>query len=255
MIRRFNRYELKYVVTTAERDALLPTMLAHMGTDKEGSDEGIYQVTSLYYDTWDLACYRAKLDGINYRRKLRIRRYGRIAKGENPKVMVEIKQRINRTTQKRRVSLPLDEAYELCDGHADLDAFTHPLDRAVAEEVTFLACARQLSPKCVVGYRRRALVGSIYEPGLRVTFDEDLRVSAPAWGLDEGATEHSFLPWDRAILEIKTNDVLPVWLPRLLAAHGITVKRFSKYCTGIAKLRGLDRHDELLPPSGEWTHG
>jgi len=241
MIRRFNRYELKYRVSVEDRDAMLPIMLGYMLPDKEGAADGVYQVTSLYHDTYDLSCYRAKIDGINYRRKLRIRRYGESG-GTSP-VMVEIKQRINRTTQKRRVALPLDQAYQLCEGRLDRK-FDNPLDDAVAQEVSFLVGAQQLSPKCVVSYRRRALVGSQYEPGLRITFDENLTVSDASRGLEDGAPRVSFLQPDHAILEVKANDVVPLWVTRLLASRSITVIRFSKYCAGIARLRN---------ERGRWT--
>lgn len=240
MIRRFNRYELKYLVTAADRDAMLPTMLGYMRPDREG-DRGVYPVSSLYHDTYDLSCYRAKIDGINYRRKLRIRSYGMVPTGTNPKVMVEIKQRINRTTQKRRLALPLHEAYVLCsEGRLERE-LDDELDRATAEEITFLVGAQQLSPKCVISYRRQALMGSTYEPGLRITFDENLRVSDASRGLEPGAEQIRFLAPDRLILEVKTNDVMPLWITRLLASRSVTVVRYSKYCAGMAKLRGLGR--------------
>lgn len=239
MIRRFNRYELKYKISAATRDALLPVMLGYMRPDKEG-DNGMYDVSSLYHDSADLTCYRAKLDGVNYRRKLRIRSYGLVEPGTNPKVMVEIKQRINRTTQKRRLALPLSDAYALCDGDLGY-TLSDALDQATAEEIMFLVGSLQLSPKCVISYRRRALMGSQYEPGLRVTFDEHLRVSDASHGLTRGAEQRLFLPPDRFILEVKTNDVMPLWITRLLAAHSVNVVRYSKYCAGMEQLRGLDR--------------
>jgi hypothetical protein len=248
MIRRFNRYELKYLIPGAVRDAMIPSMLGYMQPDREGGPDGAYAVTSLYYDTFDLSCYRAKIDGINYRRKLRIRRYG-AASADRP-VMVEIKQRINRTTQKRRLALPLDRAYALCDGGLD-ERFEDPLDQSVAEEVAFLVGARQLGPKCVISYRRRAFVGSSFEPGLRITFDENLRVSDASRGLSDGAARHLFLRPDCAVLEVKSNDVVPLWVSRLLAAHSCTVVRYSKYCAGIARLRGLTRAGELCPGAND----
>ena len=244
MIRRFNRFELKYRITARERDAILPVILAHMRPDREGDPSGVYRVTSLYYDTVDLSCYRAKLDGVNFRRKLRIRRYGELDTDPNAEVMVEIKQRINRTTQKRRVLLPVSEAYALCEGGIDRD-FDDPLDRAVGEEVRFLAGAQQLGPKCVISYTRRAFVGSAYEPGLRITFDRDLRVADASSGLAPNPYQLTFLPADHAILEVKTNEVIPVWVTRLLAAHSIGVVRFSKYCAGLARLRNAPRAHDL----------
>lgn len=251
MIRRFNRYELKYLITAAQRDLLLPTIHSHMDPDTEGSPTGQYEVNSLYHDTWDLACYRAKIDGINYRRKLRIRRYGPLESGGNPKVMVEIKQRINRTTQKRRLALPLDQAYQLCEG--DLEPhFENRLDQQTAEEILYLVGALQLTANCLISYRRRAFVGSRYEAGLRITFDEHLRVAPPTYGLSAGAPQSHFLPPDWSVLEVKSNDVMPLWVSRLLAAHSIKVARFSKYCAGIARLRGLGAGAH--PPLGD-SHG
>lgn len=239
MIRRFNRYELKYVIPAKTKLALLDVMRGQMSPDTEGSTEGAYAISSLYYDSIDLSCYRAKLDGVNYRRKLRLRRYGGLAApGWDGEVMVEIKQRINRTTQKRRLALPLSEAYVLCDGLSER-TFEDQRDREVASEVSYLAGALQLGPKCVISYRRTALVGSIYEPGLRITFDEHLTVSNAANGLTEGSEQRYFLPPDQVILEVKTNDVVPLWVSRLLAAEDCRVARFSKYCSGLELLLEL----------------
>jgi SPX domain protein involved in polyphosphate accumulation len=236
LIRRFNRFELKYFISTRTRDLLWQEMRSNMSLDREGDEEGGYQVTSLYHDTYDLACYRAKIDGLNFRRKLRVRRYGTTVAGTNPPVMVEIKQRINRTTQKRRVALPLDEAYALCEGRLER-SFEDPLDKAVADEVTYLVLTMQLAPKCVISYKRKALVGSAFEPGLRVTFDEHLTVNDARNGLSTEGEPQRFIPPDRAVLEVKSNDVVPIWLSRLLAASSCQLVRFSKYCAGIAHLR------------------
>lgn len=240
MIRRFNRWELKYMIPASKRDALLPVITAHMGVDKEGGETGTYLVNSLYWDTIDRQCYRAKLDGVNFRRKLRIRRYGVLDTAENPAVMVEIKQRINRTTQKRRLHTPLKIAMALCEGTLP-ENFDHPYDRTVAEEVMFLAGAQQLNPACVIAYERQAFVGSIYEPGLRITFDRDLTVGLASGGLGPLVEPRRFLPPDWVILEVKSNDVVPIWVSRLLAAEGCILGRFSKYCSGVAQLLGRSK--------------
>lgn len=240
MIRRFNRYELKYIVPLSVRDALLPTIEAYMKPDAEGGPTGTYRVTSLYYDSPDLACYRSKIEGINYRRKVRIRRYGALepSLGPDAPVMVEIKQRINRTTQKRRLPLPLGAAYSLCEGR-ELPVVSSTLDRVVAEEVMFLASSLQLRPACVIGYERRAFAGSGYEPGLRLTFDSRITTSDPSVGLSvpwEGQTLPVVDP-GHVVLEVKANEVVPLWVSRLLASNGCVMVRFSKYCAGVERLR------------------
>jgi SPX domain protein involved in polyphosphate accumulation len=237
MIRRFNRFELKYLVTAPLRDALLPEIRERMAPDSGGSDRGIYRVTSLYFDTPDLAFFRAKLDGIKFRRKLRIRIYGDHAPGPAPLAMVEIKQRINRTVQKRRVALPAGQAHALCAGDFH-EPFADPRDSEVAGEVEFLVRSLHLSPTCLITYVRHAFQGGAYEPGLRVTFDEGLRCAGPERGFHPTELFH-FLEPDWMVLEAKANEAVPLWLVRLLARHSISVQRYSKYCAGLAQLRGL----------------
>lgn len=106
----FNRYEIKYLLDEFRVPDLRAALAARMGSDPF-SPQGGYPVTSLYYDTEDLRFYWEKIEGLRFRRKLRMRLYGRPAEctDETP-VQVEIKQRVNRVTQKRRIALPYGAA-------------------------------------------------------------------------------------------------------------------------------------------------
>ena len=239
-MKRFNRFELKYVVTAAQADAMREDLVAQMSRDSNETLDGSYDVTSLYYDTADLAFMRSKREGIKFRRKLRIRRYG---EDESAPVFVEIKQRINRTTQKRRMTLPLSEAYLLCAGRFD-ETPEDEADAAVADEVTFLARALALQPTCQVGYRRNAFVGGWYEPGLRVTFDHSLWTATADAGLSSTVQRHTIAAPSMMIMEVKANDAVPLWLANMLARHRCDLRRYSKYCAGAELLLQL----ELLTP-------
>ena len=108
MIRkRFNRYEIKYGLPVGAVRAILPDLRRFLGRDAYGSEHGFYSVSALYFDTPDLDCYLNKLDGLLYRRKLRIRIYPDRLDGP---AFVEIKQRVNRTVQKRRLPMTLQDA-------------------------------------------------------------------------------------------------------------------------------------------------
>lgn len=243
MIRRFNRYELKFIIPVKTRDALLPALLEHMTFDPHGAGDGSYRVTSLYYDSADLSCYRAKLEGIKYRRKVRLRLYGEDPASGNPTAMVEIKQRINRTVQKRRIALPLDEGFALCKGHTDY-AFDREDDRRVVEEVQFLVRTLDLRPACVISYLRQAYVGSRYEPNLRVTFDQVITCAPPHAGLDPTHLIPIFDPrW--LVMEVKADEAVPVWVSRLLSRNDCQLRRISKYCAGIGKLASLSTEYQL----------
>ena len=115
-IRRFNRFELKYLITLQQAEQFKSGLRAYLVPDEHGNNNGRYTVSSLYYDSPGFRCYWEKLDGLRVRRKLRIRRYetGGVLAEEAP-VFLEIKQRVDRVTQKRRVILPYGEALRLCN--------------------------------------------------------------------------------------------------------------------------------------------
>jgi hypothetical protein len=136
--------------------------------------------------------------------------------------------------------LRLDLAYALLSGRAETSSgdleLRDPRDGRVAAEVELLSRALGLKPTCVISYIRKAFVGGPYEPGLRVTFDEALTSASPREGLALGGARHFFLPPDLLILEVKANEAIPLWVSGLLARHGCALRRFSKYCSGLARL-------------------
>lgn len=250
MIRRFNRFELKYIIPVTVRDALRRDLELNMQPDAHGDADGSYRVTSLYYDTADLACFRAKVEGIKYRRKLRVRIYSEHADEASDTAMVEIKQRINRTVQKRRVAVTLERAYALCTG-SNVAPWADRDDASVASEIEFLVRNLRLEPTCVISYLRQAFVGSRYESGLRITFDQRLSCRGPEALLGSGLPSHAFMDPSWLVMEVKVNDAVPLWVARMLARNQCSLRRISKYCTGLACLRSLARQAEH-PRSEEW---
>lgn len=240
MIKVFNRYELKYFIK-AERYRALVADLAHfMDSDEYGDVDGFYRVISLYYDSPDYVAYRSKIEGLRFRRKLRTRIYllpGQdIAKVDTG--FVEIKQRFNRTTQKRRIVLPLDQAKRLCAGEEVPDGLD-ARDTATASEVAYMIRAQRLKPSAIVSYRRRAFVGGRYERGMRLTFDMNLQGRTHALEVNQAADNLHLLPLDWVLMEVKVNERVPRWLVALLAKHQCNLQRVSKYCAALAM--GKDR--------------
>ncbi len=237
MIRRFNRYELKYLVDvrTAER---LRADLAELAAPDPHSGLAGYRLASLYYDSPGLDFYWAKIEGIRFRRKLRLRVYLPDDGARPQRGMVEIKQRVNRTVKKRRLVLPLEAAERLCAGESP-DQPLDDSDRQVASEVCYLVQAMHLQPTAITSYRRVAYVGGRYDRGLRVTLDYDCRGRDHALQVDLDARDHPFLPPDVVVLEVKADEVVPDWVTSLLARHNCRLQRLSKYCAALARARGL----------------
>jgi len=236
-IRRFNRFELKYVVSLREAERFKHALGAYLVPDDHGDSGGSYGLASLYYDSPDYRFYWEKVDGCKFRRKLRIRYYdcGRPLTPDTP-VFVEIKQRLNRVTQKRRAVLAYSQALQLCDercipGHA-------PQDRAVIEEVAGMLWQYDLRPVSLVRYSRQALLGTDYDLGLRVTFDRDLTYRTSGLRLHEEQTELPLFPPDRTVVEIKVNERVPYWLTEMVAKHDLGLMRVSKYCRSIELAQG-----------------
>ena len=66
------------------------------------------------------------------------------------------------------MGVPLEEALRICEARSAWE-WTDATDRAVAEEIRCLVLTLALRPACTISYRRRAFVGSRFEPGLRLT--------------------------------------------------------------------------------------
>ena len=71
-IRRFNRFELKYLVTLQQAERLKSALGAYLIPDEHSDHNGRYTLASLYYDGPDYRFYWEKVDGIRHRRKLRL---------------------------------------------------------------------------------------------------------------------------------------------------------------------------------------
>lgn len=240
--RAFNRFELKYVVPAERLDSLAGELEGRMEQDPHGGRIG-YEVWSRYYDSPGLRFYWEKIDGIKFRRKLRIRTYGDPSRlTDDSEVFVEIKQRINRVTQKRRVAMSHVRAGLICSGARGVVP-AHP----VGKEAARLAVSLGLQPQSVIGYHRRALVGTDADPGLRVTFDTSIRARDGDLDLGSGSHGLAVIPPHLAIVEVKVNERVPRWLVEVCWRRSLTLVRVSKYCRSIERFGRAPRSSLPYP--------
>ncbi|KAA9157294.1 polyphosphate polymerase domain-containing protein [Amycolatopsis acidicola] len=230
-LRSFNRYEVKYLVPVKQVEEMTPTIEARMDRDPYSDVTG-YGVWSVYYDTRQLRFYWEKIEGLKFRRKLRLRHYGnRFDVDEDTPVYVEIKQRVNRVTQKRRIQLPYREALRLCSGKEP--ANIEPGARGFVEEVLDLVERLDLRPSAITGYQRQAYLGRGSELGLRVTFDQRVRGRDRDFHLGTEAENRLIVPAGMSIMEVKANERVPYWITDLAAEHNLQIVRISKYCQSV----------------------
>ena len=230
-IRRFNRFELKYVVDHRLVEAFRAELPSKLDRDPHGVN-GFYPIWSVYYDSRDLRFYWEKIDGEKFRRKLRIRAYGEPEQlTDSTPVWVEIKQRVNRVTQKRRVRLPYAQAVALAAGTAP--AVVDPADQAVVEEIVVMGAQNHLVPVSVVGYVREAYMGRDEDSGLRVTIDSRIRGRDRDFDLRMPAENRFIVPPHLSVVEIKVNERVPYWLTELIARQNVGLVRLSKYVQSV----------------------
>ncbi|OKJ18440.1 vacuolar transporter [Streptomyces sp. CB02130] len=228
----FNRFELKYLVPVEEAAAIRDELGERMDRDLN-SPVGGYGVWSLYYDTPQLRFYWEKIEGLKFRRKLRIRHYGDLdTVTDDSPVCVEIKQRVNRVTQKRRITLPYGVARRLCDGREMVDHSVK--ESAFIHEVLDLIVRLNLQPTAITGYQREALVGRDADTGLRVTFDRRVRGRDRDFHFGTATPENRFtIPPHMSVMEIKVNERTPHWITDLAARRNLNLVRISKYVQSV----------------------
>ena len=235
-VRSFNRFELKYLLPIDAARALCDDLARHAAPDPHSGLDG-YPVYSLYWDSPELLFFWEKLDGEKLRRKLRFRRY---QGGQD--VFVEIKQRTDRTVQKRRTRMGVDAALELFGKGAVDPRAEDGVSDAVLQEALVLTRMHRLAPTVGVRYRRQAWFAT-FEPDLRVTFDTRLQYDAHELDLARPFETGAYLlhpEW--CVLEVKFNHRAPHWMLALVRKHGLDVVRFSKYCAAVDLARFGGRH-------------
>ncbi len=217
-ISTFQRYEIKYLLTPDQYQALVPILQEHMSSDVYGN----YTVSNIFFDTETFDITRASVEKPLYKEKLRLRAYG-AADSAADLVFVELKKKYMHKVYKRRIALSLSEAMAfLLEGQLPLSA----PQQTTAEIACFMDRYRP-APRVFIGYTRTAMAG-LEDPELRVTFDRDLRWRDTDLTLCAGTWGEPMLPDGRILMEIKIPEIMPFWLAHALSSLNIFSTSFSK---------------------------
>ena len=158
----FKRYELKFLLTKAQKEAVLAAMAPYMSLDKYGRT----LICNLYFDTDDYRLIRRSIEKPVYKEKLRIRSYG-VASGDST-VFVELKKKYDSVVYKRRLSMSERDALEwlLSNGERPRSQISDEIDY-------FLSYYKNLHPTVFLSYEREAYYSND-KSDFRVTFDENI---------------------------------------------------------------------------------
>lgn len=215
----FKRYELKYLLTAEQKEAILQVMAPYMALDQYGRTT----IRNIYFDTENYRLIRRSIEKPAYKEKLRIRSYRKTEKKD--KVFVELKKKYNGVVYKRRVSMPQQAAMDwICGGIGAPDT-------QIGREVEYFRnFYRGLRPAVYLSYEREAFYckdGSDF----RVTFDDHIYARQDRLSLTEEPGGKALLPEGMVLMELKTSGAIPLWLTEHLTAQRIFKTSFSKYGT------------------------
>lgn len=213
------RRELKFICSDFELEILRHRLSAFLPHDAHQTGAS-YQIRSLYFDTPDDRCFHENLDGVNFRRKYRMRIYN----ASDTLIRFEVKEKRNSLTRKTSVPLTRAEADELLCRRP----FSRPESGSAAARLIPDELLRRLHPAVIVAYERTAFV---YPVGnVRITFDRNISGSAQFCSFfAEALPKIPAMPAGRHILEVKYDELLPDFIFRTLNLGSLTAASFSKY--------------------------
>ena len=208
-------------MTVVDSSRLSTRLGGVLAQDEHNGSQG-YEIRSLYFDTLNDRDYREKVDGLELRRKIRLRCYG----AEADFAMLEMKQKEGAYQRKRSLRLKREEARQLTIGN--YEPLLH-YDEPFAAECYGLMKRMCYRPKAVVEYRRRAYIAK--ENRIRITMDSRITATEASFDIFSGRLlRYPVLDAFHVILEVKFNGFLLSYIKELLDMTDRSEFSISKYC-------------------------
>lgn len=231
----FERLEIKYLVDEATAQAIARAIAPYCDPDPYNGRTGRgYTISSLYFDSPDLAFFRAKERSDHDRLKLRARVYD--ATGP---VHLEIKRKRGDVVWKQRAAVPRASWVESAQGFSP-EPLPDPKQEAALQRFAALFAQFCAEPKLMVEYEREAYASRTGEYA-RITFDRHIRAHpTERFVLDDPSATRvplatGMLPNGDAgvVLELKAEQFIPAWMGDLITRFNLSRVGYSKYNTGM----------------------
>lgn len=215
-----NRVEKKYIIDPIEAEILKGRLRPYMRMDDHNGDKG-YVVRSVYFDSIKNRDYQEKMDGVDNRKKIRLRVYD----PNSTTAKLELKEKFNGNQRKRSLIIERDDAIKMLNGEIDvLRNYNDPL----AQSIYMVMQMDIYRPKSMVEYDRYAFI--IDENDTRITFDSGIRASESNFNLfDERAILTPVTAASEITLEVKYNGFLMSNIKKALSSRMGPQSSNSKY--------------------------
>ncbi len=216
MLEKFERKEIKYLITIKQYLEIKKLLEIHMKPDTYHKST----IKNIYYDTNNYLLIRKSIEKPKYKEKLRIRSYG--IKSYDDYVFIELKKKYDGIVYKRRIKMKYKDAIAFLNNSlADNEI------QVLKEIKYFIKYYDEISPKIMLTYDREAYKET--DSNFRLTFDSNILWRDNDIDLTKECYGNKILSDNQIIMEAKSSMGFPKWFVDFLSTNKIYKISFSKY--------------------------
>lgn len=216
----FRRFEKKFLMDDEQFGAFREMVMGRLEYNQYHKST----ICNLYFDTPDYRLIRASIETPVpiYKEKLRLRTYG--VPGPDGTAFVELKKKYDGVVFKRRIAMPLSQAYDYLENHNHTG-----ISGQISHEIDyFMKYYGYPEPAMFVSYDREAYFDR-ENNDVRITFDDNIVYRTEDLALENGVGGSRLLAPGQHLMEVKIPEAMPLWLVRALSELEIRRVRYSKY--------------------------
>lgn len=220
------RHEKKYLISSAEKQAMLNRLGPFLARDANGSDNG-YTIRSLYFDDYFYNSYEEKVAGTFNRKKYRIRIYNY----SDNVIKLECKEKQGSYIHKEAATLSRDELE--CIIRGDYGFLLKRTERLCKE--FYVECVtKRMRPVVFVDYEREAFV--MHEGDVRITFDEHVRSAWMEYSMfNSSLPAYEVFEPETLVMEVKYTEFIPEIVRKNISPENAVEVAASKYTMCLEK--------------------
>lgn len=216
-----SRQEKKYLIGLEDSHKLSNYLEKMLIQDLHNGRDG-YIVRSLYFDTINEKDYIEKQDGIELRRKIRLRIYS----PEDKFACLEMKQKQGNNQLKRSLKVTKEDAQQLIKGNYSV---LLNYKEKFAQECYAIMATQLYRPKAIVQYNRKAFVAK--ENNIRITFDTNIIATETSFDIfSKNLNMYPVFSKYNTVLEVKYNGFMLTYIKDMLETVQKSELSVSKYC-------------------------
>ena len=214
------RHEYKYLISDVQMEILKNRISGIMSKDMH-TQNGQYNIRSLYFDDYYNRCYYENENGTDPREKFRIRIYNHSAE----RIALECKRKERGKTLKTACVITKENCNILMMGMYINDIEALP---TVQKKLMLDMMVLGMKPKVIVEYDR---IPYVYKNGnVRVTFDTNVSSSSDISNFLNGSIKkRPIMPSGMQLMEVKFDEYLPDFIYQALQIENLQQTAYSKY--------------------------